>query len=67
MLLLSITSNSTAQAWVCLCASFTFCKNIPSALTNRQGGGKEEKVIQQIKKKGEREVAVMLVWLRSSE
>lgn len=46
VLLLSTTRNSTAEAWVCFCASFTFCKNIPSALFNRQGGGKEEKLIQ---------------------
>lgn len=43
ILLLSTTGNSTAQAWVCLCASFPFWKNIPSALSNRQGGGKEKK------------------------
>lgn len=46
---------------------FAFCKNISSALSNRQGGGKEEKGIQSIRERGEREVAVVLVWLRNSD
>lgn len=36
-----------------MCVSFPFCKNIPSALSNRQGGGKEKKT--EIKQKGEKE------------
>lgn len=42
ILLLSTTGNSTAQAWVFVCI-FPFLKNIPSALSNREGGEKEKK------------------------
>lgn len=48
---------------------FLSAKNVPSALSNGQGVGREKKTEMKQKEDTEREseVAVVLLWLRSSE